>query len=50
MRNKVLIVDDVEINRSILRSILENEYTIVEAENGKQASGFPAGKWQHRSE
>lgn len=37
MRNKVLIVDDVEINRSILRSILENEYTIVEAENGKQA-------------
>lgn len=37
MRNKVLIVDDVEINRSILRSILENEYTILEAENGKQA-------------
>ncbi len=37
MRNKVLIVDDVEINRLILGSILEQEYTIVEAENGKQA-------------
>ena len=37
MRDKVLIVDDVEINRSILGSILEDEYTIVEAENGKQA-------------
>ncbi len=37
MRDKVLIVDDVEINRAILRSILENEYTIVEAENGKLA-------------
>lgn len=37
MRDKVLIVDDVEINRAILRQILENEYTIVEAENGKLA-------------
>lgn len=37
MRDKVLIVDDVEINRAILRTILENEYTIVEAENGKLA-------------
>ena len=39
MRNKVLIVDDVEINRSILGAILENEYTIVEAENGKRKTG-----------
>ena len=37
MRNKILIVDDVDINREILRSILEDEYTILEAENGKQA-------------
>ena len=37
MRDKILIVDDVELNRSILGAILENEYTIVEAENGKQA-------------
>ena len=26
MRNKILIVDDVDINREILRSILEDEY------------------------
>ena len=37
MRNKILIVDDVDINREILRSILEDEYTILEAENGIQA-------------
>ena len=37
MRNKILIVDDVDINREILRSTLEDEYTILEAENGKQA-------------
>ena len=37
MRDKILIVDDVELNRSILGAILENEYTIIEAENGKQA-------------
>lgn len=29
MRNKILIVDDVDINREILRSILEDEYTIL---------------------
>ena len=37
MRNKILIVDDVEINREILGSILENDYTILEAENGVRA-------------
>ena len=37
MRNKVLIVDDVEINRAILGSILEQDYTIIEAEDGEQA-------------
>lgn len=37
MRNKILVVDDVDINREILRSILEDEYTVLEAENGKQA-------------
>lgn len=33
----LLIVDDVEINRAILSSIFEEEFNIVEAENGKQA-------------
>ena len=35
-RQKVLIIDDSEMNRSILADILENEYEIMEAENGVQ--------------
>lgn len=35
--NRILIVDDVEINRDILRGILEDEYEIVEADNGIKA-------------
>lgn len=37
MRDKILVVDDVDINRDILRVILEESYTIVEASNGKEA-------------
>lgn len=37
MRNKILIVDDVEINREILAEMLDQEYEILMAENGKQA-------------
>ncbi len=37
MREKVLVVDDMEINRDILESILEEEYSVLLAENGKQA-------------
>ena len=33
----VLIAEDEEINRSILREILKNKYRILEAENGHQA-------------
>lgn len=36
-RDSILIVDDVEINRVMLRTILEDEYDIVEAENGFEA-------------
>ena len=36
MRDKILIVDDVEINRELLSEILSDEYTILMAENGKQ--------------
>lgn len=32
MRNTILIVDDSDINRGLLSSILEQDYTIVEAE------------------
>ena len=34
---RILVVDDVEINRDLLCTILEDEYTIETAENGKQA-------------
>lgn len=37
MRNKVLIVDDIEINRELLAEILNEEYEIIMAENGRQA-------------
>lgn len=36
-KKKVLIVDDVELNRMILRDAFENCYTIIEAENGYEA-------------
>lgn len=34
---KVLVVDDKQINRAILRKILADEYFVLEAENGKVA-------------
>ena len=34
---KILLVDDSFINRALLTDILSDEYTIVEAENGKTA-------------
>jgi len=36
-KQKILIVDDSEINRSILADILEEEYEIIEAEDGVEA-------------
>lgn len=36
-KEKILIVDDSEMNRSILMDILETDYDILEAENGEQA-------------
>lgn len=37
MKNTILIVDDMEINRVILAEGFKDEYQIVEAENGKEA-------------
>lgn len=37
MRDKILIVDDVDINRELLAEILGDEYEILMAENGKEA-------------
>ncbi|WP_243149371.1 HD domain-containing phosphohydrolase [Colidextribacter sp. OB.20] len=36
-RHTILVADDSEMNRSILRSMLEESYEIVEAEDGLQA-------------
>lgn len=36
-RNTLMVVDDMEINRAILRSLFEGEYNILEAGNGEQA-------------
>ncbi len=37
MRNKILVVDDSKFNRQVLKNILEEDYEILEAENGKEA-------------
>lgn len=37
MRSKILIVDDMELNRKMLAAILEEDYPIVEAADGKKA-------------
>lgn len=37
MRSKVLIVDDMELNREMLTTILEDEYPILEADGGRKA-------------
>lgn len=43
MKDKVLIVDDVDINRMILREILLNDYDILEAGSGPEAIGILFG-------
>lgn len=37
MRNKILIVDDEELNRELLKQIFENDYEIITAKDGKEA-------------
>lgn len=37
MQNKILIVDDAELNRELLADILEDDYTIEMAEDGEEA-------------
>ena len=36
-KDTIIIVDDQELNRVILRNVLEDEYNLLEAENGEQA-------------
>ena len=37
MCNKILIVDDSELNRETLAEILEDDFSVMEAENGIEA-------------
>ncbi len=37
-KKKILVVDDSEMNRSLLSDMLSNEFEIIEAENGMEAS------------
>ena len=36
-KQKILIVDDSEMNRSLLADILEEQYDVAEAANGVEA-------------
>lgn len=37
MKNTMLIADDLEVNREVLRMLFQEEYVILEAKNGKEA-------------
>ena len=39
-RKTMLIVDDMEINRAILTQFFQDEFHIIEAENGREALDF----------
>lgn len=43
---KILVVDDVEVNRELLREILEDDYIIEIAENGEQAICYLAESYE----
>lgn len=44
-KQKILIVDDSEMNRSILSDMLDNEFEIIEAEDGIHAVAVLQKKW-----
>ena len=37
MRSRIMVVDDAEVNRELLREILEDEYIVDTAEDGEDA-------------
>ena len=47
---KIMIVDDAEMNRQLLMSILGEEYTYIEAEDGNQALHLLQKGSEHRSD
>ncbi len=47
MKNRILIIDDAEFNRDLLRTIMEDDYDIEEAEDGQMAVSILQEKWSH---
>ncbi len=45
MKNRILVIDDAEFNRDMLRVLLEDDYDIDEAEDGKKAIRILMEKW-----
>ena len=43
MKHKILVVDDAELNRDLLKTILEDEFIIETAEDGEQGMDILAG-------
>ena len=39
-KQTILIADDVEVNRAILREMFEGQFSILEAKNGVEALSF----------
>lgn len=48
-KRKILIVDDSEMNREILISMLEQEYDVVQAEDGQQAVDIMSERYEEIS-
>ncbi len=45
MKNRILIIDDAEFNRDLLRTIMEDDYEIDEAEDGQKAINILQMNW-----
>ena len=45
-KNALLIVDDMEINRDILKDIFEEQYVLYEAEDGEEAIAQLEKQWR----
>ena len=48
-KQKILIVDDSEMNRALLLDILEEQYDILEAQNGAEAISILSERWTQYS-
>lgn len=45
MKNRILIIEDAEFNRELLKVIMEDDYDIDIAENGEEAINILCEKW-----